>query len=100
MTWSDEPPIEDGWYWLKSIPNGLFHFAEKCHDVWWIGGSDWSFEWVAKNFQFGPRVPTPEELEALREDVSMLLNHSHAGPSSPLWPSAGRLLKFTEGRES
>lgn len=72
---SDDPygdilPTEAGWYWLRS-ERGTEIIARRTRDgEWELDGPELWDEWsVADNYQFGPRVPTPEELADLRRDA-------------------------------
>ena len=71
--WSDEAPTEDGWYWLKQRNCKWMTTAEMSNDSWEMQDCNVSMEWVCKHYQFGPRIPTPEELEDTAYVLSRLI---------------------------
>ena len=58
VMWSDEPPKEDGTYWLKCRGTGIEMAIDRTNRDWETG----SELWTSKHYQFGPRIPTPEEM--------------------------------------
>ncbi len=74
--WSDEPPKEDGWYWVRSRgskPRDAI--ARTCGESWYVEGFDeWEAAHLAAVYQFSPRIPTPEEMEAERRAFNEALN--------------------------
>lgn len=74
MTWTDEPPTEDGWYWVRPKGAKSNEISELFSNAWWVQDGDFSPQWMARNYQFGPRIPTPEELEAMRLQHDKLIN--------------------------
>ena len=61
--WKSTPPTELGWYWLLRTSDGDRTIARKSGPSYWLLlNGDWFEEWVARNYEFGPRVPSAEEL--------------------------------------
>jgi len=75
VTWSDEPPSEDGIYYLK-IQEGEWTVGELSNGEWQNVGE--TERWPhAAFYVFGPRIPTPDELEAMAAMRSALLRIRH-----------------------
>lgn len=59
--WSDEPPTEPGWYYLRKRRTGQFDIRKRDQSGDWPVGSFTSHDkLMTEYFQFGPRVPDPE----------------------------------------
>lgn len=73
MTWTDEPPTEDGWYWLLDEPmdDEIVAYFNKASRRW-FWDNDTPIQ-LAKEVKFGPRIPTPEELEDTAYVLSRLI---------------------------
>lgn len=65
--WSDTAPTQPGWYWVR------IKDADDCQPGY-FDGVNWFFIWPYQDwfpsdnpdaYQFGPRIPTPEELHDL-----------------------------------
>lgn len=73
MTWSDEVPTEDGWYWVR-------HKGLRNDEVAYFGGNGNIVMGGVEDYfadacvDVGPRIPTPEELEAMRLQHDKLIN--------------------------
>ena len=74
--WTDESPKDDGFYWLRSRgskPRDTV--ARKCDESWYVEGFDeWEVTHLAAAYQFGHRIPSPEELDAERRTMSEALD--------------------------
>lgn len=58
--WSDEPPTEAGWYWVRQCAGKREYVAERNPDGVWdiFCGSAYATDVTAADIvQFGPRVP-------------------------------------------
>lgn len=55
--WSDPAPTQPGWYWVKGHASGEM-WPTRLHD-------DGSLECSWTMVDFGPRIPSPEELHDL-----------------------------------
>lgn len=77
MTWSDSPPIEDGWYWLYDEPVDVEFVAyfNSTNCRWWFDNH--RPVKLPKGTQFGPRIPTPDELEAMRTQIAAVKQCFH-----------------------
>lgn len=66
--WSDVPPTEPGWYWvLNRFGDGLEDCAQLRQSGLWLCSGGWFVSSdLAEEVKFGPRVPSAEELAALR----------------------------------
>ena len=61
--WSDEPPTEPGWYWVRYKAIGEVSPTLLLARDWnpWLARCDLrSVSDMQTNFQFGPRVPDAE----------------------------------------
>jgi hypothetical protein len=58
MIWSDTPPSEPGWYWVRGDASGEI-WPTRLHD-------DGSWECTLTMVQFGQRIPSAEELVELQ----------------------------------
>ena len=60
-TWKKEPPTEEDWYWILEPACDTEPFVRhlSVDDIAW---EDWD-----PDAEFGPRIPSPERLEALEE---------------------------------
>lgn len=67
-TWSDEPPKEPGFYFLRKEYDGWrehFIYWRTARGDWHAGIQAFSEAEIARHYQFGPRIPTAEELVGL-----------------------------------
>lgn len=68
--WSDTPPTEPGWYWVKSIDHGIRVVANlKRNGHWNVDGmlDEWGAITMRAVYVFSHhRIPSAEELAALR----------------------------------
>lgn len=69
--WSTTPPTEDGWYWVRSSFGVENPFQLKGHE-WCVAGY-WRpiSELAEAGYQFGPRIPTAEEIVSMRETLEL-----------------------------
>lgn len=64
---TDEPPTEPGWYWVRSFMAwaGTKAFPAKVStESVCLGGRCYTSE----KFQYGPRIPTPEQCAAMAKE--------------------------------
>lgn len=66
--YTDSPPTEPGWYWLQLRPANHERVCRFTGDMWLLGGKLRTSNEIVLDFQFGPRVPTPEELAELKRE--------------------------------
>lgn len=67
--YSDTPPTDAGWYYLRSRYADWAEMVRFDGREWFFATVCWSTKFVALDYQFGPRVPTPAELADLRRDA-------------------------------
>lgn len=65
MTWSDTPPSEPGWYWVKSNSIGK-------EFTWEIDQQGLGTLWHASELQFGQRIPSNAQLAELQRKAEEL----------------------------
>ena len=71
--WSDVPPSEPGWYWLRKLRTGQCVVRCRNEDASWPVGHLGSDDEVMRDYyQFGPRVLTAEETVELTAEVERL----------------------------
>ncbi len=67
--WSESPPSEAGWYWIDSpYDGGLIVGHQTAPDLWFTDGKAIDPDGI----KFGPRIPHPSELAALRAGMEAL----------------------------
>lgn len=80
MTWSDTPPSEPGWYWVRhrvrgSQDNEAYQVTAYTDGEYWLSEDDdheMPKSWAEKCFQFGQRIPSNAQLAELQRKAEEL----------------------------
>lgn len=73
--WSDEPPTEAGWYWVRQRVGRREYVAERNPDGIWdiFCGSAYATDVTAADIvQFGPRVPDAKRCAEIERGSDVL----------------------------
>lgn len=88
-TWSKTPPSEPGWYWWRTghgdAPMPQWWDAKKAFPPW---------------CEFGPRIPSPEAVEAAKDALREVIPHlsDTCSEECPITAKARAALAKLEGR--
>jgi hypothetical protein len=79
MTYTSEPPTEPGWYYVETTGTTWDRDGQWTRRILKLDHAHWTGEEVGsiyldprKENRFGPRIPSPEEIEAMEECVKIM----------------------------